>query len=177
MVRKSQSIMIKGEFRTLSNINDGAKSCHLYCVKCVQIRSFFWSVFSRITSLLHISPYSVRMRENADQKKLRIGTLFTILLKSSIIFDRVLNTPLTMTISRYWEIISNKTKNLFRTWKIKQRKLLLSNKDLKTWIFVKNTMDVLYKLYKWYQIVQRVSFRRGISYFIKIIPCTSMLSQ
>ena len=84
---------------------------------------------------------------------------------------------MTMTISRYWEIISNKTKNLFRTWKIKQRKLLLSNKDLKTWIFVKNTMDVLYKLYKWYQIVQRVSFRRGISYFIKIIPCTSMLSQ
>ena len=41
------------------------------CVKSVQIRSFFWSVFSRICTeyeyLLRKSPYSVRMRENADQ--------------------------------------------------------------------------------------------------------------
>ena len=40
--------------------------------KC-QIRSFFWSVFSRIRSeygeIRRISPYSVRMRENTDQKK------------------------------------------------------------------------------------------------------------
>ena len=41
-----------------------------HCVKSVQKRSFFWSVFSR-------SLYSVRMRENTDQKKLRIWTLFT----------------------------------------------------------------------------------------------------
>ena len=49
--------------------------------KSVQIRSFFWSVFSRIWTeygeILRISPYSVRMRENTVQKKLRIWTLFT----------------------------------------------------------------------------------------------------
>ena len=55
----------------------------LHCVKSVQIRSFFWSVFSRFRTEYgemrspSISPYSVRMRENADQKKLRIWTLFT----------------------------------------------------------------------------------------------------
>ena len=55
-------------------------SC-FHCVKCVQIRSFFWSLFSRIRieyeEIRSISPYSVRMRENRDQKKLRIWTLFT----------------------------------------------------------------------------------------------------
>ena len=35
-----------------------------HCIKSVQIRSFFWSVFSRIWTEL----YSVRMRENTDQK-------------------------------------------------------------------------------------------------------------
>ena len=43
--------------------------------------SFFWSVFSRIRTeygeIQSISPYSVQMRENTDQKKLRIWTLFT----------------------------------------------------------------------------------------------------
>ena len=43
-----------------------------YYVKSVQIRSFFWSRFSRIDTgygeILHISPYSVRMRENTNQK-------------------------------------------------------------------------------------------------------------
>ena len=52
-----------------------------HCVKSVQIRSFFWSVFSRIRTeygeMLRISLYSVRMRENTDQKKLPIWTLFT----------------------------------------------------------------------------------------------------
>ena len=52
-----------------------------HCVKIVQIRSFFWSVFSRIRTeygeILHISLYPVRMRENTDQKKLRIWTIFT----------------------------------------------------------------------------------------------------
>ena len=51
------------------------------CTKCVQIRSFFWSVFSRIRTdhgeIRSISPYSVRVRENTDQRKHRIWTLFT----------------------------------------------------------------------------------------------------
>ena len=53
--------------------------CH--CVKSVQIRSFFWPVFSRIRNeygeILRISPYSVRMWENTGQEKLHIWTLFT----------------------------------------------------------------------------------------------------
>ena len=44
-------------------------------------RTFFWSVFSRIrikyVEIRSISPYSVRMRENMDQKKHGIWTLFT----------------------------------------------------------------------------------------------------
>ena len=42
----------------------------LHCLKSVQIRSFFWSVFSGIRTeygeIRSISPYSVQMRENAD---------------------------------------------------------------------------------------------------------------
>ena len=52
-----------------------------HCVKSVQIRSFFWAVVSRIRTeyreIRSISQYSVRMRKNTDQKKLRIWTLFT----------------------------------------------------------------------------------------------------
>ena len=58
------------------------KSLSVHCVKSVQIRSFFWSVFSCIWTeygeILRISPYSVRMPENTDQKKLRIWTHFTL---------------------------------------------------------------------------------------------------
>ena len=53
----------------------------VHCVKSVQIRSFFWSVFSCIRTeyghLLRKSPYSVQAQENTDQKKLRIWTAFT----------------------------------------------------------------------------------------------------
>ena len=52
-----------------------------HCVKSVQIRSFFWSVFSRSLTeygeIRRFTPYFVRMRENVDQKKLHIWTLFT----------------------------------------------------------------------------------------------------
>ena len=45
---------------------------HGHCVKSVQKRSYFWSVFFRIRSeyeeILRISPYSVWIRENTDQK-------------------------------------------------------------------------------------------------------------
>ena len=49
--------------------------------KSVKIWSFFWSVFSCVRTefgfLLLKSPYSVRIQENTDQKKVRIGTIFT----------------------------------------------------------------------------------------------------
>ena len=52
-----------------------------HCVKSVQIWSNFWSVFSRRRTeygkILRVSPYSIRKRENTDQKLLRIWTLFT----------------------------------------------------------------------------------------------------
>ena len=52
-----------------------------HCVRSVQIRSFFWSVFFRIRTdygdLLSKFPSSVRLRENTYQKKLRIWTLIT----------------------------------------------------------------------------------------------------
>ena len=54
--------------------------CSKHCVKSVQIQSFFWSVFSSFWTeygdLWRKSPYSVRKRENTDQKKLHIWTIF-----------------------------------------------------------------------------------------------------
>ena len=53
----------------------------IYSVKSVQIRSFFWSVFSNIRTeyedLRSKSPYSLRIQENTDHNKLRIWALFT----------------------------------------------------------------------------------------------------
>ena len=50
-------------------------------MKSVQIRIFFWSVFSCIRieygDLLLKSPYSIQIQDNKDQKKLRMWTLFT----------------------------------------------------------------------------------------------------
>ena len=46
-------------------------------VKSVQIRKFFWSIFSRIWTkygeILRISPYSVQIQENKDQKNSVFG--------------------------------------------------------------------------------------------------------
>ena len=51
-----------------------------HCVKRVQIRSLFCAVFTRIRTeyrdLRSKSPYSIQIRVNTDQKKLRIWTLF-----------------------------------------------------------------------------------------------------
>ena len=48
-----------------------------HCVKSVQIRSFFWSLFIRIRTeygeILRISLYSARIWENTDQKNLVFG--------------------------------------------------------------------------------------------------------
>ena len=56
----------------------------LHCVKFVQTRSYFSSVFSclwtKYGDLHRKSLYSVRIQVNTDQKKLRIWTLFTQVL-------------------------------------------------------------------------------------------------
>ena len=63
-----------------------------HCVKSVQIRRFFWSEFCSIRTeygdLLRKSPYSVRIQENEDQKKLCIWTLFTQCLTNLKNFKR-----------------------------------------------------------------------------------------
>ena len=60
-------------------ITGAIRGTHIHCVKSVQLRSFFWSVFSCIRTeygeILRISPYSVRMWEDTDQKELCIWTL------------------------------------------------------------------------------------------------------
>ena len=54
-----------------------------YCVSCHRVKSVsIWSLSCPRLSYLDfeivpISPYSVKMQENTDQKKLRIPTLFT----------------------------------------------------------------------------------------------------
>ena len=52
-----------------------------HCMKSVQVRSFFWYVFSCIQAeygdLLYKYPHLVRIKENINQKNLRIWTLFT----------------------------------------------------------------------------------------------------
>ena len=67
---------------------DFSISYKLHCVKSVQIRSNFWSIFSRIRTeygeilrteyreILRISLHSVWMRENTDQKLLSIWKFF-----------------------------------------------------------------------------------------------------
>ena len=48
-----------------------------HCVKSVQIRSYFWSVFSCIwieyRDLLHKSLYSIQIQENRDKKNSAFG--------------------------------------------------------------------------------------------------------
>ena len=63
------------------NISRNQEIKYTCCVKILQIWSFFWSVFSRVQTeygdLWNKYPYSVQIRENKDQKKLRIWKLFT----------------------------------------------------------------------------------------------------
>ena len=72
-LKKKMLVDLIADQKVNSTYVEGNNKC-IHCMKSVQIRSFLWSVFSRIRSK---SPYSVRMRENADQKKFRIWTLFT----------------------------------------------------------------------------------------------------
>ena len=49
--------------------------------KCRNTEFFLVRIFriwTEYEEILHISPYSVQMQENMDQKKLRIWTLFTL---------------------------------------------------------------------------------------------------
>ena len=60
---------------------EGFSGLDSYFFYTISFFFFFWSVFSRIRTeygeIRSISPYSVPMRQNTDQKKLCIWTLFT----------------------------------------------------------------------------------------------------
>ena len=93
-------------------------------MKSVQIRSFFWSVFSHIRTeykkMRSISPYLVRMRKNTDQKKLRIWTLFT-----QCYFQKLNIKDLTDD-KKFWKII----KPFFSNKGLNSNKLMLREKDV-----------------------------------------------
>ena len=71
--------VFSGPYFPAFRLNTGKYGKHR--VKSIQIRSFFWSPFSRISTeygeILCICPFCVRMRESTDQQKLRIWTFFT----------------------------------------------------------------------------------------------------
>ena len=73
-----------------NNWKESDLNCY-HCVKSVQIRSFFWSVFSCIRTeygdLLYKSSYSARIHENKDQKKVRIWTPFAQCTADINMFD------------------------------------------------------------------------------------------
>ena len=80
---KWTAINVPSGYMVILNLTVNTHDFHwiLHYVKSVQIRSFFWCLFSRIQTeygeIRSISPHSVRMRENTYQKKFRIWTHFT----------------------------------------------------------------------------------------------------
>ena len=78
-----------------------------HCVKSLQIRSIFWFVFSSIRTecgdLRSKSPYSVRIKGNTDQKKLRIWTRFTQLFSVKTSSANVIKFS-----SSYKKVLSNR---------------------------------------------------------------------
>ena len=123
-----------------------------HCVKSVQIRSFFWSVFSRIRTEYgekrSISPYSVRIRENSDQEKHRIWTLFTQWIKYIInLFSTNFRTTWSCSrssftgVSKVNELVMNKNKYInYSSLQKKGRKnkngFIIKNNRLITFIVV-----------------------------------------
>ena len=144
MRQKSTSISLRmhitWDARQINNV--GWKT---HYVKSVQIRSFFWSVFSRIRTEYEeilISPYLVRMQENTDQKKLRIWTLSTqcrlpetcrTLKKKLLKYNTTDNKYITETIALYYSdsVLTHFSLLLHFIWKLvvcfaRQNKRLVS---------------------------------------------------
>ena len=76
--RVSEKILTFMFFRILNSHQFfGLQRMHVTFFTIQLCLEFFWSVFSHIRNkILRISPYSVRMRENTDQEKPHIWTLF-----------------------------------------------------------------------------------------------------
>ena len=106
---------------SLQNVSVSVFTCH--CVKSIQIRSFFWSVFFRIWTeygdLYRKSPYSVQIRENTDWKKLRIWTFFA----QCVVIKRRIKNPV-----KYLELFA-KIINSFRSLTIITKSLSLALRE------------------------------------------------
>ena len=103
-----------------------------HCVKSVQIRSFFWSIFSCIRTeyvvLLCKSPYSVQIQENADQKN-SVFELFDVvkLRFQNRTFDSVKNLSCNSKLEtkfRIWIVLASWK----RTFYPKEEALILQTK-------------------------------------------------
>ena len=71
-----------------------------HCVKSVQIRRFFWFVFSHIRTE-YGCPYSVRMRENMDQKNSVFGCFLCSVIVQVFIIWRLKKSRIFMFSSYY----------------------------------------------------------------------------
>ena len=82
--KMNQPVVFRKTIKSSGYTKDKPRYCieTIHCVKIVKIWCFFWPVFPRIGTeygeIRSISSYSVQMRENTDQKKLRIWTLHAV---------------------------------------------------------------------------------------------------
>ena len=92
-----------------------------HCVKSVKIRSFFWSVFSRIRTEYgenrSISPYSGRIRENSHQKTPYLDTFHAVNKVHHQPFLNKLPNNLKLLKEQFYlsklnELVMNKNKNI-----------------------------------------------------------------
>ena len=67
------NVINEGKFKHLTQFGNSGNTGTNHCVKSVRIRSFSGPYFPAFR--LSISPYSVRMRENTDQKNSEYGLL------------------------------------------------------------------------------------------------------
>ena len=113
----SKQMSLKLTFSGIPQVFVHNSSCSRRCSlseKCPYL-DLFWSAFSRIRTeygkILRISPYSVRMRENTEQKLLRICTLFTQWLYSRMFYRITCNSTgknsnksfFQWTLKNFWE--------------------------------------------------------------------------
>ena len=117
---------------------------YYHYVKSVQIRSFFWSVFSPIWTeyrkVRSKSPYLVRMRENTNQKKLRIWTLSRSIYEGQTIQDCLKAPESATNIAK----VSKKFKVLISKGNVNDVLTLLTN-SMSNWILTlsNKTLDFL----------------------------------
>ena len=127
-------------------------------MKNVQIRSFFWPVFSRIPTeygeILRISPYSVRMWENTHQIKLhfsrssqeKFGLIWQVVFKLEYLFcqGRILLLGLNKDGEKLWVIIFCKQAIIKLLLAYSFRRIIFTDQNLKfTDVFFSWTVDLL----------------------------------